>query len=158
MSDQNRPPSDEEDWGPSSPWRQQPPEEQPPQQPPPQQPPPHQPPPQQGFQQHGFQQQGFQQYPPQQYPPQQPFQQQPSYRPPAQIQNYLVWAIISVVLCIPTGVVALVFSTQVNSKLSTGDVAGATKASNNAKIWCIVSTGLGVLGIVAYLASVGSAA
>jgi interferon-induced transmembrane protein len=162
MSDQNRPPSDEEDWGPSSPWQQQ--------QPPPQQPPPQQPPPQPpGFQQQGVQPPGFhqpgfqqpytgpQQFDPRQYQQPQHFQQQQPHRP-AQLQNYLVWAIISILLCIPSGVVALVYSTQVNSKLSSGDVAGATKAANNAKLWCIISTALGVVGILVYLASLGSTA
>jgi hypothetical protein len=160
MSDQNRPPSDEEDWGPSSPWRQQPPQQPTPPEQPPSQQPPAQPP---GFQQPGFPQQGFQQpYPgpqqfqPQQYQQPQHFQQQPHR--PARVQNYLVWAIISILLCIPSGVVALVYSTQVNAKLSSGDVAGATKASNNAKLWCIISTALGVVGILVYVASLGSTA
>jgi Interferon-induced transmembrane protein len=156
MSDQNKPPSDDEDWGPSSPWQQQ----QPP--PPPQQaylgqpPYPGQPPPQDQPRYPGQQYPG-QQYPGQHYPgPQQPPPQQ--FQPGARVQNYLVWAIISILLCIPTGIVAMVYSTQVNTKLSAGDLAGATKASNNAKIWCIVSTVLGVVGTLVYLASLGSTA
>lgn len=48
--------------------------------------------------------------------------------------NYLVWAILSTVLCfLPLGVVSIVFSTQVNSKWAMGDVAGAQGASEKAK-------------------------
>ena len=48
--------------------------------------------------------------------------------------NYLVWAILSTVLCfLPLGVVSIVFSTQVNSKWALGDVAGAQIASEKAK-------------------------
>jgi len=158
MSDQNKPPSDDEDWGPSSPWQQQPPPPPPQQQAYLGQPPyPSQPPPQDQPQYPGQQYPG-QQYPGQPYPgPQQPPPQQ-QFQPRPRVQNYLVWAIISILLCIPTGIVAMVYSTQVNTKLSAGDLAGATKASNNAKIWCIVSTALGVVGTLVYLASLGSTA
>lgn len=72
------------------------------------------------------------------------------------VPNYLVWSIIvtvlSVLLCnifaLPTGIVGIVFSTQVDSKLRTGDYDGAVKSSKNAKIWCWVTTGLEILSIV----------
>jgi uncharacterized membrane protein YozB (DUF420 family) len=48
--------------------------------------------------------------------------------------NYLVWAILTTILCcLPLGVVSIVFSTQVNSKWALGDVAGAQEASAKAK-------------------------
>lgn len=57
--------------------------------------------------------------------------------------NNLVFAIISAVLCcMPLGVIAIIFATQVNSKWAQGDVAGAEKASRNAKnfaIWSVIS-------------------
>ncbi|HEY8820586.1 MAG TPA: CD225/dispanin family protein [Dermatophilaceae bacterium] len=54
--------------------------------------------------------------------------------------NYLVWAILSTVLCcLPLGVVSIVFSTQVNSKWATGDVAGAQAASEKAKKFAMLS-------------------
>lgn len=72
------------------------------------------------------------------------------------VPNYLVWSIIvtvvSVFLCnifaIPTGIVAIVFSTQVDSKLRNGDYDGAVKSSKNAKIWCWVTTGLEILSVI----------
>lgn len=73
----------------------------------------------------------------------------------ANIPNYLAWSIISTVLatclCCPLGligIVAIVFSSQVNSKLNQGDVAGARRASDNAKTWCWVATGLAIVGLV----------
>jgi hypothetical protein len=42
----------------------------------------------------------------------------------------------------------------VNSKLAAGDVAGAREASKNARIWCWVSFGCGLLATVVYFAMV----
>ncbi|HTW57645.1 MAG TPA: CD225/dispanin family protein [Terriglobales bacterium] len=67
--------------------------------------------------------------------------------PPAgtTIQNYLVFAILATVFCcLPAGIPAIVYAAQVNGKLQTGDLAGAQKASNNAKMWCWISFGLGL--------------
>jgi len=67
--------------------------------------------------------------------------------------NYLVWAILSTVLCfLPLGVVSIVFSTQVNSKWAMGDWAGAQEASKKAKnfaIWSAIAwVVLGVLSMI----------
>ena len=55
---------------------------------------------------------------------------------PGNVPNHLAWAIVSTVLatclCCPLGligIVAIVFSTQVNSKLNQGDLEGAQRAS-----------------------------
>jgi interferon-induced transmembrane protein/zinc ribbon protein len=80
--------------------------------------------------------------------PQQPYTGEP-------IPNYLWQSIVCTVLglmcclSLPFGIVAIVFSTQVNSKLAYGDIAGAKDSSNKAKIFCWVSIGIfGVIGIV----------
>ena len=65
--------------------------------------------------------------------------------------NYLVWAIITVLLCTIPGIVAIVFSTQVNSKWAMGDAAGAYDASKKAKTWALVGTILGAVALVAYI-------
>lgn len=62
--------------------------------------------------------------------------------------NYLVWAILSVVLCWPVAIAAIVFSTQVNAKWSTGDVAGAQDSSRKAKKFTIWAA---VLGVILYV-------
>jgi Interferon-induced transmembrane protein/zinc-ribbon domain len=69
--------------------------------------------------------------------------------PPGEtVPNYLVFAILATVFCcLPTGIPAIIFAAQVNGKLQAGDVAGAQAASNNAKIWCWVSFGLGLASV-----------
>ena len=70
--------------------------------------------------------------------------------PGTTVPNYLVFAIISTVLCcLPTGIAAIVYAAQVNGKLQAGDIAGAQLASKNAKMWCWVSVGLGLgVGVI----------
>jgi hypothetical protein len=71
------------------------------------------------------------------------------YPPPSQPpQNYLVWAILTTLFCcLPFGIAAIVFATQVNSKWAMGDVNGAMDASRRARTFSIVSAALGVAGI-----------
>jgi len=65
--------------------------------------------------------------------------------PGTTVQNYLVFAILTTVLCcLPAGIPAIVYAAQVNSKLQQGDYAGAQAASKNAKLWCLISLGLGL--------------
>ena len=75
---------------------------------------------------------------------------------PGTVPNYLAWSIVvtvlSLCLCciigtIP-GIVAIVFSAKVNTLLGQGDLAGAQRASNTAKTWCWVTTGLCVIGLL----------
>jgi hypothetical protein len=75
--------------------------------------------------------------------------------PVVAVQNYLVFAILATVFCcLPAGIPAIVYAAQVNGKLQMGDVAGAQVASNNAKMWCLISGGLGLawVGIIAIYA------
>lgn len=74
---------------------------------------------------------------------------------PAVIPNYLVWAILVTIFCfLPTGIVAIVFASQVDSKLAAGDRAGALDSSNKARTWVIISAiaglalGFAVCGLV----------
>lgn len=71
----------------------------------------------------------------------------------APIPTYL-WQSIVVTLCccIPFGIPAIIFSTQVESKRQHGDIAGAVKASQNAKLWMLIALISGVfcnLGLAA---------
>ena len=71
--------------------------------------------------------------------------------PGATVQNYLVFAILATVFCcLPAGIPAIIYAAQANSKLQAGDMAGAQAASNNAKMWCLISLGLGLGSIVLY--------
>jgi len=71
------------------------------------------------------------------------------------VPNYLVQAILTTIFCcLPFGIVAIVFAAQVNSKLAAGDYAGAVQTSNQAKMWCWISFGIGlvvqIVGMVIY--------
>lgn len=71
--------------------------------------------------------------------------------PGTTIPNYLVFAILTTVFCcLPTGIPAIIYASQVNTKLQLGDVAGAQTASNNAKMWCWISFGLGLATVLCY--------
>lgn len=61
-------------------------------------------------------------------------------------KSYLLWAILATIFCcMPAGIVAIVFSTQVSSRYFVGDEAGAEKASNRAQIWIIASIVLSII-------------
>src|SRR5258708_39929799 len=78
---------------------------------------------------------------------------------PASISNYLVQAIlVTLCCCLPFGIVAIVYAAQVNGKLEAGDVAGAQQASSNAKMWCWIGFGCGVVISIIYAAIYGIAA
>jgi hypothetical protein len=95
----------------------------------------------------------------------QPPQTPPAYQPPAHqapqyqpsglqgqrphIPSYLGWAIAVLLLCFwPTGIAAVVYATRVDSMLAYGDIAGAWEASRKAKMWCWISFGIAMAGLV----------
>lgn len=75
----------------------------------------------------------------------------------ATVPNYLVFAILTTVFCcLPTGIPAIIYAAQVNGKLLAGDYAGAQAASKNAKMWCWVSFGIGLVGTLFWLMIAGA--
>lgn len=79
-----------------------------------------------------------------------------SYVPSQKPDNYLVWSILATLFCcVPTGIAAIVFAAQVDSKWTAGDYAGAQNASEKAKLWSWVSFGLGLTFAVLYVLLVG---
>ena len=65
------------------------------------------------------------------------------------VPNYLVQAILVTVLCcLPFGIVSIIYAAQVNSKLAIGDIAGATQSSRSAKMWAWIGFGIGGLWVV----------
>jgi hypothetical protein len=71
------------------------------------------------------------------------------------VPNYLVWAILlTLFCCMPLGIPAIVFASQVDSRQNVGDFYGAMEASRKAKLFCWLSFGLGLGVIVIYLAIV----
>ena len=75
------------------------------------------------------------------------------------VKSYLVESILLLVCC--SGLIALpaiIYASQVNSKLGAGDYRGAVEASSKARTWCIVAlcVGLGCNVLVGLLSVVGS--
>ncbi|MGH8018571.1 MAG: CD225/dispanin family protein [Opitutaceae bacterium] len=68
---------------------------------------------------------------------------------PPKPENYLVWAILSTVLCcLPLGIVSIIFAAQVDSKYQAGDHAGALESSRKAKTFAWWAFGVGLLFII----------
>lgn len=57
---------------------------------------------------------------------------------------------MTVLCCLPTGIAAIIYAAQVNTKLASGDVAGAQESSRKAKMWCWISGGAGIAVMVIY--------
>lgn len=74
--------------------------------------------------------------------------------PPQQVQsipNYLVQSIlVTLFCCLPFGIVAIVYSAQVNGKIQVGNIQGAIDASRKAKMWGWISFGVGLGAIAIY--------
>ena len=59
---------------------------------------------------------------------------------PGSVKNYMIESILCLLFC--GGLIAIpaiIYASQVDSKLSQGDYHGAVAASNSAKLWCIIS-------------------
>jgi len=79
----------------------------------------------------------------------------PGQPPGGRINNYLIPSILATLFCcLPTGIVGIVFASQVNSRIAQGDVAGAQAAAAKARTWTYVSVALGLLVIVVYVLAV----
>ena len=60
--------------------------------------------------------------------------------------DYLVQSIlVTLCCCLIGGIISIVYAAQVNSKWAAGDSAGALAASENAKMWCWLSFGIGIV-------------
>lgn len=60
--------------------------------------------------------------------------------------TYLVWAIIATICCcLPSGIVAIIFSANVSSKYYARDFEGARRASRRAQWWIIISIVVGII-------------
>ena len=80
----------------------------------------------------------------------------PAEEPPPHVENYLVHAIlVTIFCCLPFGIVSIVYAAQVNGRVAAGDVEGALRASEGAKMWAWISFGTGLaiptLALLAFL-------
>jgi t-SNARE complex subunit (syntaxin) len=71
--------------------------------------------------------------------------------PAAAVPNYLVLAIISLICCLPLGIVAVIFAAKVNGQVQAGDTAGALESSRKAKMFSYISIGLGIVWIIIWI-------
>ncbi len=72
----------------------------------------------------------------------------PASQPPS---NNLAFAIIVTILCcLPFGIVAIIKAAEVNGKWAQGDYAGATASAAAAKKWSIIGLVTGLVVIVLY--------
>ncbi|MFT5216387.1 MAG: putative membrane protein [Glaciecola sp.] len=77
---------------------------------------------------------------------------------PTRPNSYLALSIISTILCcLPTGIVSIIYATKVNSSYEDGNYDEANKASKNAKTWGLVSIGVAVVGWLIYILIFGVA-
>jgi len=85
-------------------------------------------------------------------PPLQSLTTPPGFAPQVEVPNYLVQAIlVTLCCCLPVGIPAIIYASQVKTKLAAGDFAGAQASSKNAKLWCWIGFGLGLVGTIAYV-------
>jgi hypothetical protein len=69
--------------------------------------------------------------------------------PAEPLPNYLVHAILVTVLCcVPFGIVAIVYAAQVNARAAAGNIQGALDASRKARTWAWASFGAGLLIVI----------
>lgn len=77
--------------------------------------------------------------------------------PSVQPKNYLVESIlVTIFCCLPLGIVGIVFASQVSSKYTAGDYAGAEESSKQAKKFMIWGLIAGIVVLVAYIAIMGT--
>ncbi len=68
------------------------------------------------------------------------------------VQNHLAMSIIiTLFCCMPLGIIALVYATQVNLLLAMGNVNLAMETSKKAKFWCFLALGIGVTFALLYV-------
>lgn len=88
---------------------------------------------------------------PPQYGQQQPYGQPGGYYQPQCPSNYLVWSILSTLLCcLPLGIVAIIYSTKVDSAWNAGNFGEAQKASSQAKTFNTISLVCGIIACAFY--------
>lgn len=76
----------------------------------------------------------------------------PNTPQPPMPPTFMIWAILSTICCcLPAGVVAIIFSSQVSSKYFARDYEGARKASERTEMWIIASIVLGIIVNALYM-------
>lgn len=76
--------------------------------------------------------------------------QQPNYYPAGTVPNHMVKAIVSIFFCTILGIIAIVYASQVNTKLAAGDLAGAQQSAKTANTCATVGLVVGIVLCVVY--------
>ena len=78
---------------------------------------------------------------------------------PPKPDNYLVWAILSTVLCcIVTGIPSIIYASKVNEAYERGEYEKAVDSAKKAKNWAIAGPVIGVIFWILYIAVFGGLA
>jgi hypothetical protein len=64
------------------------------------------------------------------------------------VPSYFLPAILCTLFCCLLGAPAIVYAAQANSRQAEGDIAGALKAARQARAWCWIAFGLGVVSSI----------
>ena len=76
----------------------------------------------------------------------------PSAPPVSKPDNLMLWSVLATVLCcLPLGIVAIVYSNKVDTLWSNRDYQGAIDAAKNAKTFCLISLGGGLIVSILYI-------
>ena len=68
---------------------------------------------------------------------------------PPNVDNHMAFAIFSTICCcIPAGIYSIVLASKVKPLVTMGDYNGALKAAEQAKEWCWISVGLGLVAAI----------
>ena len=65
---------------------------------------------------------------------------------PSEIDSHMGFAVFcTLCCCLPTGIAAIVFASQVSHHIQNGDYEAAKKSADNAQLFCWISIGIGLL-------------
>ena len=73
--------------------------------------------------------------------------QSPAAAPPGQVIPNFLWQsiVVTILCCLPFGIVAIVQAAKVDGLKAAGDFAAAKATSDSAKKWCIISLVIGLV-------------
>ncbi|MEE3372880.1 MAG: CD225/dispanin family protein [Planctomycetota bacterium] len=64
------------------------------------------------------------------------------------VDNPLGKAVLSLLICQPFGIVAIIHVLNVNARINKGDIEGAKESAEKANFWANIAIGLGGIGVV----------